>query len=92
MPLFLYFGLDAKVKETKVKQNKICTKCERYLTFSIFKVMNYFHFFGIKLFSWNNKFIAVCPQCGDTYKIPNEEFEKAKDDIFYKIPPEFWTK
>jgi hypothetical protein len=70
------FGIENKEKEIKVLNNLGCKNCNSEVTGRLIKVFNFFHFFFIPLFKWNEKYYVICDQCKSMFSIPKE---KGKD-------------
>lgn len=75
------FGIDTK--EKKIKNTSFyCKNCNRDEVGYLRKTYNYFHFFFIPIFKWNEKYYLLCSNCNAYYEISKEkgkEFEQRED-------------
>jgi len=67
------FGIESKEKEIKYLTNISCSHCHSESSMKLFKTYNFFHFFFIPLFKWNEKYNLICSNCNTLYEIPNEK-------------------
>ncbi|MCY6959836.1 zinc ribbon domain-containing protein [Clostridium brassicae] len=67
------FGVDNKQKEIKVLNNVHCRNCDKGLGGKLIKTFNFFHFFFIPLFRWNEKYYVLCSSCNSIYEINKEK-------------------
>lgn len=67
------FGIENKNKEIKVLDNLSCKKCNSIVTGKLIKSFDFFHFFFIPLFKWNEKYYVLCDCCNTLYTINKEK-------------------
>jgi len=67
------FGIENKDKEIKSLNNISCKKCNMTVTGNLIKNFDFFHFFFIPIFKWNEKYYVVCDQCKSVYIIPKDK-------------------
>jgi DNA-directed RNA polymerase subunit RPC12/RpoP len=67
------FGIENKEKEIKVLDNISCKKCNSVVKGKIIKSFDYFHFFFIPTFKWNEKYYVICNQCSTLYSISKDK-------------------
>ncbi len=67
------FGIQNKEKEIKLIDNIQCKNCSKNTTGRLIKTYNYFHFFFIPLFKWNEKYHLICNGCAYVYEISKEK-------------------
>lgn len=67
------FGIENKDKEIKELNNLTCKKCNSTIQGKLFKNFDFFHFFFIPLFKWNEKYYLLCNRCKCIYSIPKEK-------------------
>lgn len=67
------FGIENKEEEIKILNNLSCKNCNLIVTGRLIKVFNFFHFFFIPLFKWNEKYYVVCDSCKSIYSVSNEK-------------------
>ncbi len=76
------FGVENKQKEIKFLKNIPCRNCDKGIGGKIIKTFNFFHFFFIPLFRWNEKYYIICSGCNSVYEIPKDKgkrIEKGED-------------
>lgn len=76
------FGIENKDKEIIILDNISCKKCNKTSRGILIKNFDFFHFFFIPLFKWNEKYYVICDQCKSVYKIPKDkgkDFENGED-------------
>ena len=67
------FGIENKSKEIKTLNNLTCKKCENKVNGRLIKYYDFFHFFFIPLFRWNEKYYVLCDKCKCLYSIPKDK-------------------
>lgn len=67
------FGIENKNKEIKDLNNLNCKKCNSTIQGKLIKSFDFFHFFFIPLFKWNEKYYVLCNRCKCLYSIPKEK-------------------
>lgn len=67
------FGIQNKQKEIKFLNNIQCRNCNKDSGGNLIKTYNFFHFFFIPLFKWNEKYYIICSGCGFVYEIPKDK-------------------
>lgn len=67
------FGIENKDKEIKILNNISCKNCNKTITGKLIKNFDFFHFFFIPIFKWNEKYYVVCDQCKSVYIIPKDK-------------------
>jgi phosphoribosylformylglycinamidine (FGAM) synthase-like amidotransferase family enzyme len=67
------FGIENKDKEIKDLNNFNCKKCNSTVQGKLIKNFDFFHFFFIPLFKWNEKYYVLCNRCKCLYSIPKEK-------------------
>lgn len=67
------FGIESKEKEIKVINNFICKGCSTLTMARIIKHYEFFHFFFIPLFKWNEKYYMECRSCKKLFSLSNEK-------------------
>ncbi|AWK51516.1 zinc-ribbon domain-containing protein [Clostridium beijerinckii] len=67
------FGIENKDKEIKSLNNISCKKCNMTVTGNLIKNFDFFHFFFIPIFKWNEKYYVVCDKCKSVYIIPKDK-------------------
>lgn len=67
------FGIENKEKEIKILNNLSCKNCNSEVTGRLIKAFDFFHFFFIPLFKWNEKYYVICDQCKTIFSIPKEK-------------------
>lgn len=76
------FGIRNKQKEIRFIDNIQCKNCDKGLRGKLIKTFNFFHFFFIPLFKWNEKYYIICSSCNSIYEIPKDKgkrIEKGED-------------
>ncbi|MCE5221479.1 MAG: zinc ribbon domain-containing protein [Clostridium sp.] len=66
-------GIENKDKEIKILNNISCKKCNKTVSGKLIKNFDFFHFFFIPIFKWNEKYYVVCDQCKSVYIIPKDK-------------------
>ena len=69
-------GIDGKEKEVKTMTSLPCRNCDEEPSGKLVKTFNFFHFFFIPLFKWNEKYYIICNACNSIYEIPKEKGKK----------------
>lgn len=67
------FGIENKEKEIKVLYNISCKKCNSVVKGKIIKSFDFFHFFFIPIFKWNEKYYVICNKCSTLYSISKDK-------------------
>ena len=67
------FGIENKDKEIKTLDNISCKNCNKTIVGKLIKNFDFFHFFFIPLFKWNEKYYLVCSECKSVYIIPRDK-------------------
>ena len=67
------FGIENKYKEIKVINNFTCKNCNRLTKGRVIKHFDFFHFFFIPIFKWNEKYYVECESCNNLFLISNEK-------------------
>lgn len=67
------FGVESKQKEIKTLNDISCKSCDKGIGGKIIKTFNFFHFFFIPLFRWNEKYYLICNGCNSVYEIPKDK-------------------
>ena len=67
------FGIENKQKIIKTIDNIQCRYCNMSTNGKLIKEYDYFHFFFIPLFKWNESYYVVCNNCNSIYSIPKEK-------------------
>lgn len=76
------FGIENKEKEIKITNNFTCKSCNRLTIGRIIKHYEFFHFFFIPIFKWNEKYYVECGSCKKIFSISKEKgksIEKGED-------------
>lgn len=80
------FGIDKKEVDLGKLTSVNCKICSNY-SIRIIKQYDFFHFFFLPLFKWNEKYFGVCTNCNTIYEIKSnkgKDFEKGiKNAITY---------
>ena len=67
------FGIENKEKEIKIISNFICKSCNRVTNGRVIKFYEFFHFFFIPIFKWNEKYYVECESCKKVFSISKEK-------------------
>jgi hypothetical protein len=67
------FGIENKDKLIKVLNNINCKNCNQIISGRLIKNFDFFHFFFIPLFKWNEKYYFICDNCKTVYSILKEK-------------------
>lgn len=67
------FGIENKEKEIKVINNITCKSCNRLSMARVIKHYEFFHFFFIPIFKWNEKYYVECGSCKKIFSISKEK-------------------
>ncbi|WP_252224332.1 zinc-ribbon domain-containing protein [Clostridium sp. ZBS2] len=67
------FGIENKDKEIKKIENISCEKCNKNVIATLIKNFDFFHFFFIPLFKWNESYYLVFDDCNTIYDISKEK-------------------
>ena len=67
------FGRENKEKEVKIINNLTCKSCNRLSMARIIKHYEFFHFFFIPIFKWNEKYYVECGSCKKIFSISKEK-------------------
>lgn len=67
------FGIENKEKEIKILDNVSCKNCNKSITGRLIKNYDFFHFFFIPLFKWNEKYYVLCNECKSIYIVPKDK-------------------
>jgi len=76
------FGIENKDKEIKVLENISCKKCNSTVTGKLIKNFDFFHFFFISIFKWNERYYIICDRCKVLYsieKVKGKAIERGED-------------
>ena len=73
------FGIQNKDKEIKYLNNISCSSCNEESDAKLIKTYNFFHFFFIPLFKWNEKYYVICGKCGTVFEIPKEKGKRIEN-------------
>ncbi|MBP3916568.1 MULTISPECIES: zinc ribbon domain-containing protein [unclassified Clostridium] len=76
------FGIDNKIKEIKILTSFSCKNCNISNGAKLIKSYNFFHFFFIPLFKWNEEYYVICNGCKSSFSISKEkgkEIERGGD-------------
>lgn len=79
------FGIENKDKEIEVLNNLSCKICNKTFSGRLIKNFNFFHFFFIPLFKWNEKYYVVCDQCRSIFSISKEKGKAIENGEQVKI-------
>lgn len=74
------FGIENKDKEIKIIDNINCKRCNKIIRGKLIKNYNFFHFFFIPLFKWNESYYIVCNECNSVYTISKEKGKSIEND------------
>lgn len=67
------FGIENKEKEIKILNNFTCKSCSRLTNGRVIKHYEFFHFFFIPIFKWNEKYYVECNSCRGIFSISKEK-------------------
>lgn len=67
------FGIENKEKEIKIINNFTCKSCNRLTMGKVIKHYEFFHFFFIPIFKWNEKYYIECESCKKIFSISKEK-------------------
>jgi len=67
------FGIEHKEKRIKQVDSFLCRECNSEGTGQIIKSYDYFHFFFIPLFKWNERYYVICNACSTIYELSKEK-------------------
>lgn len=67
------FGIDRKEKEIKIIDNLNCKNCSISNKSRLIKTYDFFHFFFIPVFKWNENYYVICDGCNSIYSISREK-------------------
>ena len=67
------FGIENKEKEIKIINNFTCKSCNRLTNGRVIKHYEFFHFFFIPIFKWNEKYYVKCESCKKVFSISKEK-------------------
>lgn len=67
------FGIENKEKEIKIINNFTCKNCNRLTIGRVIKHYEFFHFFFIPIFKWNEKYYVECGSCKQIFSISKEK-------------------
>lgn len=67
------FGIENKEKEIKIINNLTCKGCNRLTMARVIKSYEFFHFFFIPIFKWNEKYYIQCESCRKVFSISKEK-------------------
>lgn len=73
------FGVQNKQKEVKYLNSIPCRNCNDGSRGKLIKTFNFFHFFFIPLFRWNEKYYVVCDDCNAVYEIPKDKGKRIEN-------------
>jgi DNA-directed RNA polymerase subunit RPC12/RpoP len=73
------FGIQNKEKEIKYLNNISCNSCNSESGAKLIKSYNFFHFFFIPLFKWNEKYYVICSNCSGIFEIPQEKGKRIEN-------------
>lgn len=80
------FGIETKEKKIKELSNFFCKSCNKEEQGQLIKNYNYFHFFFLPVFKWNERYFLLCNNCSTVYEISKEKgkrLESGEDNITY---------
>lgn len=81
------FGIESKEKQVRELDKIYCGTCLTDTKGVLIKRYDYFHFFFIPLFRWNEKYFVVCKRCNSIYEVSKEkgkELERGSLDYVSK--------
>lgn len=67
------FGIENKNKEVTMLNNLSCKICNKVIDGKLIKNFDFFHFFFVPLFKWNEMYYITCENCKSIYSISNEK-------------------
>jgi RNA polymerase subunit RPABC4/transcription elongation factor Spt4 len=67
------FGIESKEKEITIIDNINCNRCKSTVKGHLIKSYDFFHFFFIPIFKWNEKYYLVCENCNEVYGVKKEK-------------------
>lgn len=67
------FGIEQKEKRIKEADSFLCKECSSEGTGQIMKSYNYFHFFFIPLFKWDERYYVTCDICSTIFELSREK-------------------
>ncbi|SFC47462.1 zinc ribbon domain-containing protein [Clostridium uliginosum] len=76
------FGIENKNEEIVTLNNLSCKRCNKAIDGKLIKNFDFFHFFFIPLFKWNETYYITCESCNMLYNISKEKgkaIEKGED-------------
>ena len=79
------FGIENKDKIIKENQKIYCKGCNDYVTGRIIKSYDFFHFFFIPIFKWNENYYVVFNNCNHLYSISKEKGKSIEHGENYEI-------
>lgn len=79
------FGIDTKEKQVKDVDNIYCRTCDNKTKGVLIKTYEYFHFFFIPIFRWNERFYVICKRCNSIYEISKEKGKDIEKGIIKDI-------
>lgn len=74
------FGIENKDKEIKIIDNITCKRCNKIIRGKLMKNYDFFHFFFIPLFKWNENYYIVCNECNSVYTISKEKGKSIENE------------
>lgn len=73
------FGIQNKQKEIEYRNSIPCRDCADEPGGKLIKTYNFFHFFFIPLFKWNEKYYVICSGCNAVYEIPKDKGKRIEN-------------
>jgi len=73
------FGIESKDKEIKHLNNISCSNCNEESDAKLIKTYNFFHFFFIPLFKWNERYYVICNRCSTIFEIPRDKGKRIEN-------------
>ena len=77
------FGIENKEKEIKITNNFTCKSCNRLTIGRIIKQYEFFHFFFIPIFKWNEKYYVECIERGEDIELTYWDLNEINNDYKY---------
>lgn len=79
------FGIENRNKEIKILDSIECRNCSNITKGKLIKNYDFFHFFFIPLFKWNETYYVVCDGCSTVYNICKDKGKDIEKGICNKI-------
>ncbi len=74
------FGIENKEKIIRNISKLYCKGCNDYVLGRVIKKYDFFHFFFIPLFKWNEKYYVMYDNCNHIYSISREKGKSIESD------------